>query len=176
MLFQMVEGLDLDVLLLKLVECIPWNALTSAPKGNRQWFALSTTSSQMTDSSPHQTTSSAALLLLQQTMSPTPSSTPPSAPQGLMNQNRAQTNMNMCSLQTSNQHTPQADGEVPMDTRLNGEDDLTENERPLHWHWCIDLFLCLLTLLGLLDCWISLSTMYLLLNCFCPKGIVCLYM
>ena len=59
MLFQMVEGHDLDGLLLKLVECIPWNALASALKGDGQWFALSTTSSQMTDSSPHQTTSSA---------------------------------------------------------------------------------------------------------------------
>ena len=130
MLFQMVEGHDLDGLLLKLDECIPWNALASAPKGDRQWFALSTTSSQMTDSSPHQTTSSAALILLQQTMSPTPSSTSPSAAQGLMNQNGAQTNMNMCPLQTSNQHTPQADGEVPMDTWLDGENDLTENEHP----------------------------------------------
>ena len=128
MLFQMVEGHDLDGLLLKLVECIPWNALASAPKGDRLWFAFSTTSSQMTDSSPHQTTSSAALLLLQQTMSPTPSSTPPSAPQGLMNQNGAQTNMNMCPLQTSNQHTPQADGEVPMDTRPDAEHDSTVNE------------------------------------------------
>jgi hypothetical protein len=58
LLFQMVEGRDLDGLLQELVECIPWNELRGAPEGDRQWFALSTMSSQMATSSknPVQTT------------------------------------------------------------------------------------------------------------------------
>ena len=112
-LFQMVEGLDQDGLLLELVERIPWSALASLPEGDRQWFALSTTSSQIADSSLHQKTSSFPQ-----------SSTTPEASQALMN--KAQTNMDE-SL--SNQSAlPHADGEVPMDTRPDAEHDSTVNE------------------------------------------------
>ena len=134
MLFQMVEGGDLDSLLLELVECIPWDSLSATSDGDRQWFALSTTSPQIANSSVHQMRSSS---VLQQTMSPTPSSRPPQAQEG------AQTNMDMSpdSVQTHNQpipptaptpsSLPQADGEEPMDTRPDGEDDLTANNRPV---------------------------------------------
>jgi hypothetical protein len=153
-LFQMVEGLDQDGLLLELVERIPWSALASLPEGDRQWFALSTTSSQIADSSLHQKTSSfpqssttpeasQALMNKAQTNmdeSPSnqsalphadgevptlpPSSTTPEASQALMN--KAQTNMDE-SL--SNQSAlPHADGEVPMDTRPDAEHDSTVNE------------------------------------------------
>ena len=41
MLFQMVEGCDLDSLLLELVQSISWDALTAAPESDQQWFSLS---------------------------------------------------------------------------------------------------------------------------------------
>jgi hypothetical protein len=127
----MVEGLDLDGLLLELVEHIPWSALASAPEGDRQWFTLSTTSSQIANSSLHQMKSSAVLPLPQQTMSPTPSSTPPEASQALMNQKKAQTNMD--ESPSSQPALPQADGEVT-DTRpdaspdASADDDSTVND------------------------------------------------
>jgi hypothetical protein len=109
-LFQMVEGLDLDGLLLGLVERIPWSVLASAPEGDRQWFALSTTSSQIADSS-------SSFGALQQTISPAPYSTPPEASQALNNQTGAQTNMDESPLQTP--ALLQADKDVPMDIQAD---------------------------------------------------------
>jgi hypothetical protein len=92
MLFQMVEGRNLDSLLLELIDIMPWHALAAAPEVDRRWFALPTTSSQIM-SSPAVTTS-------------TPSSQPP----------QAQT-----ETPTDPTPFPHADGEEPMDTRADGE-------------------------------------------------------
>src|SRR5271168_2950175 len=84
MLFQMVEGCDLDSSLLELVECISWDALAAAPACDRRWFCLSETSSQRATASLHQMTSSPALPLPQQLASLTPSAAPPLLPQTLI--------------------------------------------------------------------------------------------
>jgi hypothetical protein len=112
MLFQMVEGRDLDSLLLELVGFIPWNAL-AALESDRQWFSFSTDSSQTAPTTLQQMTSSLAL---------------PQAQEG------APTNMDMSgdfedSSRTTNQ--PSADGGEPMDTRLDGESDLTVKDCPV---------------------------------------------
>jgi hypothetical protein len=95
MLFQMVEGRNLDSLLLELIDIMPWHALAATPEVDRRWFALPTTSSQ-TMSSPAVTTS-------------TPSSQPP--------QTQTKTPNDLT-------RSPHADGEEPMDTRTDGERNL----------------------------------------------------
>lgn len=125
MLFQLVEGRDLDGLLLELVERVPWDTLAAALEGDRQWFTFSTTPSQMATSSVEQMTTSPAL------------QAPPPPPQAL---EEAQSNMDLSpdfedSVQPPSQviietvptHSPQTDGEEPMDTREDrntGEKDL----------------------------------------------------
>lgn len=134
MLFQMVEGRDLDSLLLELVKGISWDALAAAPASDRRWFSLSQTSSQMATSSLHQMTSSPALPFPQQSASLTPSPAPPLPPQTLITQERAQSDMDLgpdsgnpersssqLSLPTASTLLPQAEEEEPMDTRSDGE-------------------------------------------------------
>ena len=128
MLFQMVEGRDLDSLLLELVKGISWDALAAAPASDRRWFSLSQTSSQMATSSLHQMTSSPALPFPQQSASLTPSPAPPLPPQTLITQERAQSDMDLgpdsgnpersssqLFLPTASTLSPQAEGEEPMD-------------------------------------------------------------
>jgi len=91
----MVEGRNLDSLLLELIDIMPWHALAAAPEVDRRWFALPTTSSQIM-SSPAVTTS-------------TPSSQPPQA------QTKTPTDLTPF---------PHDDGEEPMDTRADGESNL----------------------------------------------------
>ena len=92
MLFQMVEGRDLDSLLLELVECISWDALAAAPASDRRWFSLSETSSQMATSSLHEMTSSPTP---QQSPSLTPTLAPPLPPQTLIAQERARSDIDL---------------------------------------------------------------------------------
>jgi hypothetical protein len=117
MLFQMVEGRDLDSLLLELIGCIPWGALSASSDGDRQWFALSTTSPQIADSSS---------TVLQQPMSPTPSSRPPQAQEG------AQTNMDMSldSVQTPILQTTRTSGALPPDGEEVTDTRPTPSSRP----------------------------------------------
>ena len=114
MLFQMVEGHDLDGSLLELVESIPWDVLAATPEGDQQWFALSRTSSQIATSSK-QITSSPALTLMQ-TVSSTQTS-PPSPIHQSLTEEGAQTNMDLRP-----DFEAQADGENAMDTRPDGGD------------------------------------------------------
>jgi hypothetical protein len=135
LLFNMAKGsCDLDNLLRELVEYgTPWDALTAAPESERQWFFLSTTTSQVAASSLHQNASSSSLPLPQQSTSPTPSS----APQAPMTQEGAHPGMDWSPdfedpVQPSTQPTaptpvPEDGGEQPMDTRLDVEDALMVN-------------------------------------------------
>ena len=156
MLFQMVEGCDLDSSLLELVECISWDALAAAPACDRRWFCLSETSSQRATASLHQMTSSPALPLPQQLASLTPSAAPPllpqtlitptqplSPPQSLLTPEGTQSAMDLGPdsgnldqsssqpfLPTTLTPLPPVEGEEPMDTRPDGEKNLTVNGRP----------------------------------------------
>ena len=90
LLFQMVEGRDLDRLSLELVECIPWNDL-AALEGDRHWFSLSTNSSQTATS--HMT-----------------SSPPPPPPQAQEGAHQADMDLSRdfeSSVQTTNQNSSQ---------------------------------------------------------------------
>ena len=135
LLFQIAKGpCDLDALLRELVEYgTPWEALAAAPESDRQWFSLSTTSSQTAASSLHQIASSSSLPLPQQPTPPNPSP----ASQAPMTQEGAQPDMDLSPdfedpVQPSTQAIAPAlrsrdSGEQPMDTRLDFEDDQTAN-------------------------------------------------
>jgi hypothetical protein len=122
MLFRMVEGCDIDSLLLELIEIIPWNALAAVPEVERRWFALSTTSFPIM-SSPA-------------VMSPTRSLLPAQAQTNvdLSPDSEKTVQNNQPNLPTVPTSLPQADGEEPMDTSLDtrpdGEHELTVNARP----------------------------------------------
>ena len=139
----MVEGCDLDDLLLELVQNIPWDALAAAPASDRQWFSLSTASlpsSQVATSSLHQISNSTPLATDHDAHPP-----PSTAPQAPMTQERSEFDMDlspdseppaqpstemgpsssheMASLAESDiaQRIPPA-AEEPMDTADNVED------------------------------------------------------
>lgn len=133
-LFKMANGpCDLDNLLRDLVNTIPWDALAAASESDRQWFALSTTSSQTVASSSHQIASSSSLTLPRQSMFLIPS---PAAP-APMAQQIAPLDMDLSpdfenpvepsTLSIALAPVSQDSGEQPMDTRLDFEDDLTMN-------------------------------------------------
>jgi hypothetical protein len=117
-LFKMVNGGDLDNLLLDLVECISWTALAAVPEGDRQWFSLSR-------SSPTPLVTSTSALQLT-----TPSSSRLLPPHSQMTQYGAQTDMDLSpdSVQTPTLLTS-LEGVEPMDTRPDGEEDPTLNDR-----------------------------------------------
>jgi hypothetical protein len=128
-LFKMANGpCDLDNLLRDLVNTIPWDALAAASESDRQWFALSTNSSQTVASSSHQIASSSSS---QQSMFPIPS---PAAPAPMAQQPLDmdlspdfENPVEPSTLSIALAPVSQDSGEQPMDTRLDFEDDLTMN-------------------------------------------------